>query len=98
MTPLIPADLTPATRCGWFVPELETLNHLRAKLPVEYTVLHNIHWTREEHRGTTFGECDLVVVNQAGRVLVIEQKNGALEEAPPGRVRIYPAGASNLAE
>jgi hypothetical protein len=93
MTHIIPSDLSPATRCGWFVPDLETLNHLSAKLPVEYTVFHNVHWTREEHWGTTVGECDLVVVNQEGRVLVIEQKNGPLEETPAGRVRIYPVGA-----
>jgi len=98
MAHLIPSDLTPATRCGWFVPEVETLNHLRARLPAEYTVFHSVHWTREERFGTAFGECDIVVVNQAGRVLVIEQKNGSLEETPAGLVKLYPDGAKSVAE
>jgi len=98
MAHLIPSDLTPVTRCGWFVPEIETLNHLRARLPAEYTVFHSVHWTREERWGTTFGECDLVVVNQAGRVLVIDQKNGSLEETPAGLVKVYPDGAKSVAE
>jgi hypothetical protein len=40
----------------------------------------------------------MVVVNQAGRVLVIEQKNGSLEETPAGLVKVYPDGAKSVAE
>jgi hypothetical protein len=98
MAHLIPSDLAPMARCGWLVPELETLNHLRAKLPAEYTVFHSVHWTREERRGTAFGECHVVVVNQAGRVLVIEQKNGSLEETPGGLVKVYSDGSKSVAE
>ena len=52
MAHLVPSDLSPAARCGWFVPERETLNHLRARLSAEYTVFHGVHWTREERAGT----------------------------------------------
>ena len=95
---LIPSDLTPILRSGWLVPEVETLNRLRARLSADYTVFHSVHWTREEGWGTAFGECDIVVVNQVGQVLVIEQKNGSLEETPSGLVKAYPEGSKSVAE
>jgi hypothetical protein len=46
--------------------------------------LHGVHWSREYEAWTHFGEIDFVVLNRAGKVLFIEQKNGALEEASSG--------------
>jgi len=59
--------------------ELETLQRLQSQLPDDYTVFHSVHWTREHQGDTVYGEIDFAVVNRAGRVLVVEQKNGALE-------------------
>jgi hypothetical protein len=98
MAHLIPSDITHYQRSGWDVPELETLNALRARLSADYTVYHGVHWTRESAATTAFGEVDFVVVNQSGRVLVIEQKNGALTETPAGLVRPYPDGPKSVAE
>lgn len=98
MAQLIPSDLTHVQRSGWHVPELETLNTLRARLPVDYTVYHGVHWTREGVGTTAFGELDFVIVNRAGRTLLVEQKNGALEETAAGLVKQYPAGRKSVGE
>ena len=55
--------------------ERETLSSLK-RLGPAFTVYHGVHWTRTGANGTAFGEIDFVVVNRAGDVLVIEQKNG----------------------
>ena len=59
--------------------ERETLSSLK-RLGPAFTVYHGVHWTRTRATGTAFGEIDFVVVNRAGDVLVIEQKNGPLIE------------------
>lgn len=69
--------------------EIETLATLAAALPDAYTVYHAVHWTRLEHGYSVYGEIDFVVVNQAGALLLIEQKSGFLEEGPDGLVKRY---------
>ncbi|MDP2788154.1 MAG: ATP-binding domain-containing protein [Pseudomonadota bacterium] len=69
--------------------EIETLAMLAAALPDAYTVYHAVHWTRLEHGYSVYGEIDFVVVNQAGAMLLIEQKSGFLEEGPDGLVKRY---------
>ncbi|ABM61211.1 ATP-binding domain-containing protein [Halorhodospira halophila] len=61
--------------------ELRTLEWLGDSLPQSYTVYHGVHWSAGSGRGAVFGEVDFVVVNAAGEVLLIEQKNGALAES-----------------
>lgn len=88
------AQLFPA---GWNAPivtagaqrEVETLEVLQRELPETYTVYHGVHWTQLNKGFSIFGEADFVVVSPAGRVLVIEQKAGALEETPDGLVKAY---------
>jgi len=48
-----------------------------------------VHWTRLRNGFSLFGEADFVVVSPAGRMLVIEQKSGFLEETPRGLVKAY---------
>jgi hypothetical protein len=67
--------------------EIETLEILAAGLPDSYTVYHGVHWTRIQHGHACFGEIDFVVVNPAGRMLLIEQKTGLLEETPDGLLK-----------
>lgn len=69
--------------------EIETLAKLAAALPDAYTVYHGVHWTRLEQGYSVYGEIDFVVVNQAGALLLIEQKSGFLEEGPDGLVKRY---------
>ena len=68
--------------------EIETLRTL-ASLPDDFTVLHGVHWTRIEHGCSVYGEIDFIVVAPNGRVLLIEQKSGFLEETPDGLIKVY---------
>lgn len=69
--------------------EIETLARLGDALPDAYTVYHAVHWTNLERGFSVYGEIDFVVVNQAGDLLLIEQKSGFLEETPEGLVKRY---------
>ena len=71
---------------GALARELDTLNLLAEHLPQSCAIYHRVHWTRvaDEHRLS--GEVDFVVVGASGRVLLIEQKSGLLEETPEGLV------------
>jgi len=82
MAHIVPSDLSHVALAGATNPELETLRTLRDQLPEAFTVFHGVHWSREYTSAVVFGELDFVVVSPAGRVLVIEQKNGPLEETP----------------
>jgi hypothetical protein len=84
------ADAEPSSR------ELETLETLRTTLSDDYVVLHGVHWSRAFGEGTAFGEIDFVVVNRSGRVLVIEQKNGTLEEGEAGLSKRYADGPKHV--
>lgn len=98
MAHIIPSDLTRAALAGGRTPELETLALLRDRLPADYTVFHGVHWSREYRSWTHFGEIDFVVLNRAGEVLFIEQKNGALQETDAGLEKAYEDRSRNLAE
>jgi hypothetical protein len=90
MARLMPSDISHLALAGGRTEELDTLRQLQTELPSAYTVFHGIHWSREYRNGIKFGELDFVVVNQSGKVLVIEQKNGRLEETDDGLVKVYP--------
>jgi len=89
MARIVPSDLTRLALSGAHEPELETLATLRDALPHDYTVFHGVHWTRQYKGRTLYGEIDFVVLNEAGRVLCIEQKNGGLEESEGGLFKDY---------
>ncbi|HWT36090.1 MAG TPA: ATP-dependent helicase [Paraburkholderia sp.] len=69
--------------------EIDTLGMLQRGLPDTYAVYHGVHWTQLNRGFSVFGEADFVIVSPAGRVLVIEQKSGPLEETPDGLVKLY---------
>jgi hypothetical protein len=69
--------------------EIETLALLESGLPDSYTVYHAVHWTNIERGYAVFGEIDFVVVNQAGNLLLIEQKSGFLDETAEGLIKHY---------
>jgi len=62
---------------------------LRDGLAEDYLVYHGVHWSAVRPRYTDFGEIDFVIVNAAGHVLVIEQKNGPMVEGPQGLEKHY---------
>lgn len=96
MARIIPADIATLELAGANRHELETLRVLQSRLPDTYTVFHGVHWTREFPGETMFGELDFVVVNQSGRALLIEQKNGTLEETDSGLVAHYADGTKDV--
>jgi hypothetical protein len=93
MAHIFPTGWTDQLVSGAAQREIETLSVLQRGLPDTYTVYHGVHWTQLNKGFSIFGEADFVVVSPAGRVLVIEQKSGALEETPEGLTKLY-AGKS----
>jgi hypothetical protein len=96
MARIYPADITRLALAGAHSHELVTLQLLKDKLPNDYAVFHGVHWSREYARWTVYGEIDFVIVNQAGKVMVIEQKNGPVDETGAGLVKIYADGDKNV--
>ena len=97
MARIIPSDYTALEYSNSHEGELETLRRLQKELPNDYTVFHSLHWSNERPRYSIFGEIDFVVVNKAGHILVIEQKNGALEESEEGLIKVYGRDRKNVA-
>jgi hypothetical protein len=93
MARIFPAGWNDRLVSGAAKREIETLGVLHRGLPDTYSVYHGVHWTQLYKGFSIFGEADFVVVSPAGRVLVIEQKSGPLEETPDGLVKLY-AGKS----
>lgn len=89
MAKVIPSNWQSMEAIGAAQRELETLALLARELPDDYTVFHGIHWTRVEHGSSFFGEIDFAIVSPGGRLLVIEQKSGFLDETGEGLVKRY---------
>ncbi len=70
--------------------EIETLTYLESTLAsAPYRIYHGVHWTNVEKGFSTFGEIDFIIVAPSGRMLLIEQKSGFLNETEEGLVRNY---------
>jgi hypothetical protein len=98
MAYIVPSDISQLALAGGKTLELETLRVLKKNLPADYVVFHGVHWSREYKGHTAYGEVDFVVVNRAGEVLLIEQKNGALEETGDGLIKVYESGRKNVGD
>jgi hypothetical protein len=98
MAHLVPSDLTHLALAGAHQPELRTLALLGEALPENYTVFHGVHWSRQYRGQTVYGEIDFVVLNRAGDVLLIEQKNGPLEEDESGLHKRYGEARKNVGD
>ena len=69
--------------------ESDTLKILQASLPEDLTVYHGLHWTNASRFATRYGEIDFLIIDDAGRIVLIEQKNGLLEEDGDGLYKRY---------
>jgi hypothetical protein len=94
---ILPSDWRALEVSGAAQRELETLAVLERALDGEYTVIHGVHWTRLEHGFSVIGEIDFVILNRAGRVLLVEQKSGFLKESDEGLVKTYGNGEKSVA-
>ncbi len=56
--------------------EVEVLARLANGLPDAYALVHGVDWAQSRPSGDRFGELDIVVVNAAGDVAVLEVKAG----------------------
>ncbi|NHZ34554.1 ATP-binding domain-containing protein [Massilia rubra] len=75
---------------GSAVREVDTLGYLERTLgDAPYRIYHGVHWTNVENGFSAFGEIDFIVVAPSGRLLLIEQKSGLLNETADGLVKHY---------
>jgi hypothetical protein len=77
--------------------ELETLELLGKCLDDSYTVYHGVHWTNVESKNyAIYGEIDFAVVSPSGKLLLIEQKTGYLDETDDGLEKKYAEKSKNV--
>ncbi len=81
---------------GALARELATLAALADGLPDDYAIYHGLHWTRVEREHAVFGEIGFVILGPAGRVLLIEQHTGFLDETAGGLVRPHSRRGRNI--
>lgn len=69
--------------------EFEQLSRLAVGLPDGYHLFHSVDWTWSGQQGDRHGELDIVVVNRAGDVALLEVKSGALQVNASGISKQY---------
>lgn len=87
MARIFPSDWSAEPANGRAAREIETLARFQKGLPDTLTVFHGVHWSRVDSGLATIGEIDFVVLAPSGRLLLIEQKSGLLEETDEGLVK-----------
>src|ERR1035437_5094112 len=96
MPEIYPAGWREFAVTGAAAREIETLSLLAGALPDSYCVYHGVHWTNIERGFSVYGEIDFIIVAPNGRILVIEQKSGFLDETPEGLVKNYSGKSKNV--
>jgi AAA domain/UvrD-like helicase C-terminal domain/Nuclease-related domain len=76
--------------------EIELLQTLERGLSDAYTLFHSVDWSRGIGAQEQHGEIDIVVVNQAGDVLLIEVKSGEVDFTPAGIFKTYGGQVKNI--
>lgn len=78
MAILLPA-LPDQTTTPGFQRELDTLERLASSLPDAYSLFHSIDWTITGETSDAHGEVDIIVMNAAGDLLLVEVKAGPVQ-------------------
>jgi hypothetical protein len=86
---LDPNSLSDSKMNGGLWHELQTLQSLQSRLSDAYTIFHSTHLAWVENAKVLSREADFLIVNRAGKVLMIEQKGGPLDETPGGLKKSY---------
>jgi hypothetical protein len=76
--------------------ELELLQTLERGLSDAYTLFHSVDWSRGFGVNEQHGEIDIVIVNQAGDVLLVEVKSGDVDFTTQGIFKTYGAQVKNI--
>lgn len=71
--------------------ELDLLETLERGLSDAYTLFHSVDWALADGPREQHGEIDIVVLNRAGEVLLVEVKSGEVEFLPDGIFKRYGA-------
>ena len=69
--------------------ELDLLETLERGLPEAYLLFHSVEWTQAAGVHSQNGEIDIVVLNQAGDVLLLEVKAGHVDVRDGGLYKSY---------
>lgn len=78
--------------------ELAMLSRLAHGLSDAFELFHSVDWTQAESIGDRHGELDIVVVNSAGDVAILEVKSGALDIGAAGAlIKRYQGEVKNVA-
>ncbi|MEZ5659813.1 MAG: ATP-binding domain-containing protein [Burkholderiaceae bacterium] len=81
MARILPEDWRHQAEPGARTRLIETLQRLEAGLPDDFTVFHGVHWSRPDTAIAQLADVDFVVLAPSGRLLLIEQKAGLLDES-----------------
>ena len=76
--------------------ELELLQTLERGLSDAYTLFHSVDWSRGIGAQEQHGEIDIVIINQAGDVLLVEVKSGDVDFTPEGIFKTYGSQVKNI--
>jgi UvrD-like helicase C-terminal domain/AAA domain/Nuclease-related domain len=76
--------------------ELDLLATLERGLSDAYTLFHSVDWSRGAGPTEQHGEIDIVVVNQAGEVLLMEVKSGSVDFSAGGIFKSYGHESKNV--
>ncbi len=76
--------------------ELDLLQTLERGLSDAFTLFHSVDWSRVNDEHEQHGEIDIVVVNQAGDLLLMEVKAGTVDFLPDGIFKTYNDGPKNI--
>ena len=77
--------------------ELDLLSTLERGLPSAYTLFHSVDWTLLAGDQERHGEIDIVVLNQAGDLLLLEVKSGFVDFSADGIVKRYGGETKDVA-
>lgn len=90
MAHIHPAGWREMSVTGAAAREIETLAYLDQRLAdAPYSIYHGVHWTNVEQGYSVYGDIDFIIVAPSGRMLVIEQVAGFLNETKEGLVKNY---------
>lgn len=90
MAHIHPAGWREMSVTGSAAREIETLTLLDKRLSdAPYEIYHGVHWTNVERGFSAYGDIDFIIVAPNGRVLLIEQIAGFLNESEDGLVKNY---------
>ena len=93
LCPTIPAS--GAINAGEYA-ELELLQTLERGLSDAFTLFHSVDWSRGVGANEQHGEIDIVIVNQAGDILLVEVKSGDVNFTPQGIFKTYGTQVKNI--